>query len=48
VLGSSEPGGPGLLFAPAFEAPHPCSQGEQASVRVVREFHSYHDIIVVR
>jgi len=35
MLGSSEPGRPGLLFAPVFEAPHPRSKGEQSSVTVV-------------
>jgi len=47
-MGGGESGRPSLLFAPAFEAPHTCSHGEQASVRVVGKFHSYHDNIVVR
>jgi len=40
MLGRCDPGRPGLLVAPTFEVPHSRSQGEQASVDVIRRFHS--------
>jgi len=48
VLSGRQAGGARLLFAPTLKVPKPGSQGEEPAIDVVRQAHSWHDIIVTR